>query len=68
MPMRVTLNGEQRELPDGLTVAGLLAHLGVKAPRVAVEVNEAVVTRDRYEAHRIGPGDSIEIVAFVGGG
>jgi sulfur carrier protein len=40
----------------------------VKAPRVAVEVNEAVVTKDRYEAHRLGPGDSIEIVAFVGGG
>ncbi len=68
MPMRVTLNGEQRELPDGLTVAALLAHLGVKAPRVAVEVNESVVTRDRHELHRIGPGDSIEIVAFVGGG
>ncbi len=68
MPMRVTLNGEQRELPDGLTVAGLLAHLGVKAPRVAVEVNESVVTRDRYEVHRIAPGDSVEIVAFVGGG
>jgi sulfur carrier protein len=68
MPIRVTLNGEQRELPDGLTVEGLLAHLGVKAPRVAVEVNEAVVTKDRYQAHRIGPGDAIEIVAFVGGG
>jgi thiamine biosynthesis protein ThiS len=68
MAMRVTLNGEQRELPEDLTVATLLAHLGVKAVRVAVEVNETVVTKDRYEAHRIGPGDSIEIVAFVGGG
>ncbi len=66
--MQVRLNGELREIPDGLTVAGLLAHLGVKAPRVAVAVNEAVVTKDRYEAHRIGPGDSVEIVAFVGGG
>jgi sulfur carrier protein len=68
MPMQVRLNGELRELPDGMTVAGLLAHLGVKAPRVAVEVNETVVTRDRYQAHQLGPGDSVEIVAFVGGG
>jgi sulfur carrier protein len=66
--MQVRLNGELREIPDGLTVAGLLAHLGVKAPRVAVEVNETVVTKDRYEAQRIAPGDSVEIVAFVGGG
>jgi sulfur carrier protein len=66
--VQVLLNGELREIPDGLTVAGLLAHLGVKAQRVAVEVNETVVTKDRYESHRIGSGDSVEIVAFVGGG
>ncbi len=66
--MQVRLNGELREIPDGLTVAGLLAHLGVKAPRVAVELNDAVVTKDRYEAQQIGAGDSVEIVAFVGGG
>jgi thiamine biosynthesis protein ThiS len=35
---------------------------------VAVEVNETVVTKDRYAAHRLSGGDSIEIVAFVGGG
>ncbi len=66
--MQVRLNGELREIPDGLTVAGLLGHLGVKAPRVAVEVNERVVTKDRYGTQAIGPGDSVEIVAFVGGG
>ncbi len=66
--MQVRINGELREIPDGMTVSGLLGHLGVKAPRVAVEVNETVVTKDRYEAHRIGPGDTVEIVAFVGGG
>jgi sulfur carrier protein len=66
--VRVQLNGEAREIPEGLTVAGLLAHLGVKAPRVAVEVNEAVVTRDRYDGHALQAGDAVEIVAFVGGG
>ncbi len=66
--MRVTLNGEAREIPEGISVAGLLAHLGVKAPRVAVEVNEAVVTRDQYDARGLKAGDAVEIVAFVGGG
>ena len=66
--MQVKLNGEIREIPEGINVAGLLAHLGVKAQRVAVEVNETVVTKDRYETRAIGPGDSVEIVAFVGGG
>jgi len=66
--MQVRLNGELREIPDGATISGLLLHLGVKAPRVAVEVNDRVVTKDRYEGHKLGPGDSVEIVAFVGGG
>jgi sulfur carrier protein len=66
--MQVKLNGELREIPEGMTVAGLLAHLGVKAQRVAVEVNEAVVTKDRYDAHSLQSGDAVEIVAFVGGG
>jgi sulfur carrier protein len=66
--MQVRLNGELREIPDGATVAGLLAHLGVKAQRVAVELNEVVVTKDRYATQQIGPGDAVEIVAFVGGG
>ena len=66
--MQLKLNGEIREVPDGSTVAGLLAHLGVKAQRVAVEVNEAVVTKDRYDSLALRAGDSVEIVAFVGGG
>ncbi len=66
--MQVKLNGEIREVPDGTTVSGLLTQLGVKAPRVAVEVNEVVVTKDRYESHALRAGDAVEIVAFVGGG
>jgi sulfur carrier protein len=66
--MQVRLNGEIREVPDGISVAALLAHLGVRAQRVAVEVNEAVVTKDRYDGHALKSGDAVEIVAFVGGG
>ncbi len=66
--MQLKLNGELREVPDGSTVAALLAHLGVKAQRVAVEVNEVVVTKDRDQDHALQAGDAVEIVAFVGGG
>jgi sulfur carrier protein len=66
--MQVKLNGEIREVPDDLNVTGLLSQLGVKPQRVAVEVNEAVVTKDRYDAHALRAGDVVEIVAFVGGG
>jgi thiamine biosynthesis protein ThiS len=66
--MQISINGEIREVADGTTVSGLLAQLGVKATRVAVEVNEAVVIRDQHAERVLHGGDSVEIVAFVGGG
>ena len=66
--MRATVNGDSLELPDGLSVADLLRHLRVRAERVAVERNGAVVKRARQPEERIAAGDVLEIVTFVGGG
>ena len=66
--MRATVNGEPVELPDDLTVSGLLQHLGVRAERVAVERNGAVVKKARHAEERVQPDDVLEIVTFVGGG
>ncbi len=66
--MRATINGEPQELPEGLTVSALLAHLGLRAERVAVERNGAVVKRAQHAEERLAQGDALEIVSFVGGG
>lgn len=67
-PSPLIVNGEPYELPEPATIAALLARLGIVAARVAVEVNEAVVPRGTYDAHRLAVGDRVEIVHFVGGG
>ena len=67
-PSSLTVNGEPYELPEPATVAALLARLGIAAARVAGEGNEDVVPRGTYDAHRLAPGDRVEIVHFVGGG
>ncbi|MDH4099312.1 MAG: sulfur carrier protein ThiS [Nitrospirota bacterium] len=66
--MRITVNGEEKEFPDGLTVLGLLENLGVMQGRVAVERNEQIVKRADHAATVIVDGDRIEIVSFMGGG
>lgn len=66
--MRATVNGEPMELPEGLTVAALLQHLGVRAERVAVERNGEVVKKARHGEQKVEAGDVLEIVTFVGGG
>lgn len=66
--MRVIINGEDRETPEGLTVAGLLSHLGLPAERVAIERNREILPRARWNGTPVEPGDQFEIVQFVGGG
>lgn len=66
--MLIQLNGEQRDFPDGLNLAALVEQLGMKADRVAVELNLEIVPRANWQATRLKPGDKLEIVHFVGGG
>jgi sulfur carrier protein len=65
--MRVTINGESREIMASSTVQGLVASLGLEGP-VAVEINREVVPRAQHASHEVSEGDVIEIVHLVGGG
>lgn len=66
--MEITVNGEPREVPDGVTAAELIAQLELTGRRVAMEVNREIVPRGRYAEHRLRPGDRVEIVHAIGGG
>ena len=66
--MKLRVNDQERELPEGTTVALLLERLALAAERVAVERNGAIVPRGDYGEARLAEGDSLEIVQFVGGG
>ena len=62
------MNGEPRDLRDGLTVAELVNELGLRVRRIAVEINLDVLARDDYERRALRDGDVVEIVQFIGGG
>lgn len=64
----VTVNGEARAIPPGLTLGGLLAHLTIDPRMVVVELNRTIVRRVGLDDVRVQPGDEVEIVQFVGGG
>ena len=66
--MMVTINDEDHELSSVSTISELLVHLGMKADRVAVELNRNLVSRDAWPTTRLADGDKMEIVHFVGGG
>ena len=65
--MTLTINGERREVTDGLTVSALVTQLGVRG-RVAVELNGEVLRQAQHPEIALRDGDTLEVVTFVGGG
>ncbi len=66
--MRITVNGGDREVDDGATVAGVLAALGLPSAGVAVAVDGAVVPRAAHATEVVPPGAVLEVLTAVQGG
>jgi sulfur carrier protein len=66
--IQVVVNGESRAVPQGIVVAGLLTHLGLRSDRVAIERNLDILPRPQWVSTVVQPGDRFEIVQLVGGG
>lgn len=66
--MHIILNGSDREIPEQLSAAGLLQDLGLAGRRLALEINQEIVPRSRFETRLIRDGDRVEVVQAIGGG
>lgn len=66
--MKIRLNGELREIEDGITISYLLRTLNLSELNIAVELNLDIIDKNEYTKFRLKDGDSVEIISFVGGG
>lgn len=66
--MRLRINGDDRDVTEGLTVEGLIASLGLGGRRLAIEHNREIVPAACWASRVLADGDELEIVHFVGGG
>lgn len=66
--MTILVNGEEKEMADGLSVAELIESLNLKPERLAVELNRKIVRRVQWGSTSLSDGDKVEIIHFVGGG
>ena len=66
--MKITVNGQPRDVAAGTTVDGLLALLGVPRQFTAVAVNREITPRSTYAAVELSEGDRVEVVRPMGGG
>ncbi len=66
--LTLKINGESRQFPAPLTVAGLIKQLGYTGKRIAVERNGEIVPKSQHGSTALAAGDQLEIVVAVGGG
>ena len=65
--IKVTVNGDQRDLPEGETVRALIGRYQLSPQKVAIELNQRLLRTEKYDT-ALQQGDQVEIVTFVGGG
>ena len=66
--MKIRINGEDKEVTEGLSIANLLEELQIRPARVVIELNRNIVSRQAQSSTLLKDGDALEIVQFVGGG
>ena len=66
--MNIQLNGQPQEVADNITLTALLESMELYGRRIAVEVNEELVTRSQFGSHQLKEGDVVEIVQAIGVG
>ncbi|MCU7940032.1 MAG: sulfur carrier protein ThiS [gamma proteobacterium symbiont of Bathyaustriella thionipta] len=66
--MKFFVNGESKQVSDTCSVQELLAEMEIVGQRLAVEVNEEIVSKSRHAEYSFSECDKVEIVHAIGGG
>lgn len=64
----LSINGEPRQFQQALSIADLIAEMGLAGKRVALERNGEIVPRSQFASQQLAEGDRLEVVVAVGGG
>lgn len=67
--MKITVNGDVKEVKDGITISELIEQEKVETPEyVSVSVNEAFEQKASFNTRKLKDGDVVEFLYFMGGG
>jgi sulfur carrier protein len=66
--MKITINGIEKEVREGISIKELLEDLKVLDKTMAVAVNMKIVKKDEWDKYKLKENDKVEALNFVGGG
>jgi sulfur carrier protein len=66
--VKIKVNGEEISIPEDSNIQDLVAELGYKNKRIAIEVNEAIIPKSKHQSYLLKSSDRVEVINAVGGG
>ena len=63
--MKVIVNGEEISIPEDSNIQDLVAELGYKNKRIAIEVNEAIIQKSKHQSYLLESSDMVEVINAV---
>jgi len=66
--MKITVNGEQKEAPDMITISDYLTTLNFDPETIVVDLDGTIVKREEYQSKQLKDGCVLELIRFIGGG
>ena len=66
--MKIIVNDEKIEIPYNSNIEDLVIHLGYQNQRIAIEINESIVSKSNHSTHLLQNQDKVEVINAVGGG
>ena len=66
--MKIIVNGEEISIPEDSNIQDLVAELGFKNKRIAIEVNKAIIPKSKHKSYLLASSDRVEVINAVGGG
>ena len=66
--MQITINGEKEDIAEGMSLLALIEARSLDPQAIVAELNFTIVPAGTFADVRLSPGDSLELLHFVGGG
>ena len=66
--IEIRLNGKVKPIKENTKLLNLLKFLKIPIKKVAIELNQEIIDKNKLNTIKLKKNDKIEIVHFIGGG
>jgi len=66
--IKIKINGKFSMISENLSLSIFLKHLKIPLKKVAIELNQEIIDKNKINKIKLKKSDKIEIVHFIGGG